>query len=391
MQHGNGHCLRVLVLCYELPPVGGGGGRVALEVAKGLVRRGHDVRILTSRVGALSREDEQDGVSIRRAFAFRRRPDRCSMPEMAGYISAQVGPAARELARFRPDVVHVHFAVPTGVVAWAATRIHRIPYLLTAHLGDVPGGVPEQTDVAFRFLKPFTVPIWRDAHSISAVSSHVARLAELAYGVRPKVIRNGISIPAAMPIKQRSSGRPLRLVWAGRMQQQKNLANGIRGLGHVAHLPWELDVIGDGPESQNVRAACAEAGASSRVHLHGWLSADRVRVVLDQADVLFLPSLSEGLSLSTVEALRSGLACIATRIPGVDDVIEDGGNGILCDQPREFGDALARLVDDPDLLVRMQAESRRRAPAFDSERMVDGYENLLQDAATRRLRSGAAA
>src|SRR5262245_7592043 len=49
--------LRILVLCYELPPVGGGGGRIALDVARGLLGRGHSVRLLTSHVAGLAREE----------------------------------------------------------------------------------------------------------------------------------------------------------------------------------------------------------------------------------------------------------------------------------------------------------------------------------------------
>ena len=67
----------------------------------------------------------------------------------------------------------------------------RTPYVLTAHLGDVPGGVPEQTDHLYRIVKPFTVPIWRSAAAVTAVAPHVAELAEQAYGIKPRVILNG--------------------------------------------------------------------------------------------------------------------------------------------------------------------------------------------------------
>ena len=188
--------LRILVLCYELPPVGGGGGRIALDVARGLVGRGHSVRVLTSHVAGLARQETIEGVSVRRAFAARRRADRCSVPEMAGYVAMHIAPALHEIGTFKPDVVHVHFAVPTGAVAWAATRLRSVPYLLTAHLGDVPGGTPEQTERLFRFVKPFTVPIWRSAAGVTAVSEFVARCAENAYGMMPVVIPNGIPMPA---------------------------------------------------------------------------------------------------------------------------------------------------------------------------------------------------
>ena len=61
-------------------------------------------------------------------------------------------------------------------------------------------------------------------------------------------------------------------------------------------------------------------------------------------------------------------------------MIEDNVNGTLCDpvRPFEFGAGLKRLIDDPAILMRMQAESRQRANAFDSEQMIDGYERELR-------------
>ena len=215
--------LRVLIVCYEYPPVGGGGGRVAASVGEGLVRRGHRVRVLTSRAPGLPAEEEIAGVSVRRAFAGRQRLDRCSVPEMAAYVALQAEPARAEIARFAPDVVHVHFAVPSGAVAWYATRATRTPYVLTAHLGDVPGGVPEQTDHLFRLVKPATVPIWRDAAAVTAVATHVGALAFKAYRSQPEIILNGIDMSRVAQPTLRPAAEPVRIVWCGRIQAQKIL------------------------------------------------------------------------------------------------------------------------------------------------------------------------
>jgi glycosyltransferase involved in cell wall biosynthesis len=373
-----GERLRVLVICYEFPPAGGGGGRVAATVASGLARRGHAVRVLTSHVKGLARQETSDGGSVRRAFAGRRALDRCTVPEMAAYVLAHAAPAASELARFRPDVVHAHFAVPSGAVAWLATRIARVPYVLTAHLGDVPGGAPEQTDRLFRVVKPFTAPIWRGASATTAVASHVAALAEAAYGVRPQVIPNGVPMAGRPVVRSRPATEPVRAIWIGRIQKQKNLASGIASLAPLAGRAWMLDVVGDGPLRANAEAEAVRAGLSGQVRFHGWLPAEKVNEALAAADLLFLPSLNEGLSLVTVEALRAGLAFVASRIAGVSDVVDEE-NGILCDlaRPESFATALGMLVGDRKRLFRLREASAARAPLFDAERMIEAYEAVL--------------
>ena len=71
-----------------------------------------------------------------------------------------------KLAReWKPDLIHVHFAVPAGALAWILRRLTGIPYVLTAHLGDVPGGVPEKTGRWFRWIYPFTPPIWKKSEA----------------------------------------------------------------------------------------------------------------------------------------------------------------------------------------------------------------------------------
>src|SRR4029077_8642094 len=78
--------LRILVVCYEWPPVGGGGGRVAADIAHGLARRGHEVLAVTSALRGLSANESADGISVHRWYAGRHRADRCTVPEMGSYV-----------------------------------------------------------------------------------------------------------------------------------------------------------------------------------------------------------------------------------------------------------------------------------------------------------------
>ncbi|MGC2577728.1 MAG: glycogen/starch synthase, partial [Terrimicrobiaceae bacterium] len=78
--------MKILVLCYEYPPIGGGGGRIAAQVASSLARRGHAVRVLTGGMRHLPRREVRDLVEVVRPFSFRRREDTCTVPEMALYL-----------------------------------------------------------------------------------------------------------------------------------------------------------------------------------------------------------------------------------------------------------------------------------------------------------------
>ena len=133
-------------------------------------------------------------VDVYRTWGFRRRADQCTPLEMGGYLVSSAIPTLRHIAKFEPDLIHAHFAVPTGALAFATGLLSRLPYVITVQLGDVPGAIPEQTDRLFRWLNPMIRPIWRYAAGMVTVSKFVADLAVKAYRREPIIIPNGISL-----------------------------------------------------------------------------------------------------------------------------------------------------------------------------------------------------
>jgi glycosyltransferase involved in cell wall biosynthesis len=252
---------------------------------------------------------------------------------------------------------------------------------LTAHLGDVPGGVPEQTDHLFRWLKPLTLPIWKKAADVTAVSSFVADLAKKAYGVLPEIILNGMTLPPAPVIE---AHHPTRLLMAGRMSVQKNPLTAVRALGLLKEIPWHCTILGDGPLLSEARTEAGRLGIAERIAFTGWAAASEVSMAMQQAEMLLMPSLSEGLPMVAIEALSHGLAIIGSRIGGLADVAQEEGEGSngrlfdLRDGVEGLADALKYYLLNPAALLEARRASWKRASRFDLECTLDAYERILK-------------
>jgi len=372
--------MKVLVLCYEYPPLGGGGGRVAQAIAEQLVKRGYEVRVQTAALGWRSKRETINGVDVFRTASLRRREDTCGIHEMGLYCVTSFLPTLHHIWKWKPDVVHAHFAVPTGLLAYVVHTITGVPYVLTAHLGDVPGGVPEQTDNLFRLINPIAQLIWKSAAACTAVSSFVQKLAEAAYERKVIRILNGVELEQSATRNPNSElSTPRHLVFVGRLSVQKNPVFLINILARLQNPSWKLTLVGDGPYMDEVRQRIATTKLREKITVTGWLDAVAVQRILRDADILVMPSLSEGLPVAGVEALKHGLAIVASDIPGLHDVVEDGVNGyrVPLNDLDAFAHKLNWLLESDNTLLAMKHASWNKAREFDMAAITDQYEEVL--------------
>ena len=350
---------------------------MAHNVAAALVKRGHELRAQTAAIKGLPRRESRDGVDIFRTFSFRRRAEFCTVPEMAGYVATSLLPSIGHIKSWRPDIVHAHFAVPTGALALACRAATGAPYALTIHLGDVPGGNPDQTDALFRFLNPAIKPIWKNASAISASSSFAAELARSAYGADPEIILNGIDTRdrAESP---RPPSDPLALAAIGRFNPQKNFPWMIRALAGC-DFAWHLTLIGEGAQRPEIETAIRECGLAEKVTLAGWTTENEMRETLSRTDVFLMPSTSEGNPVAAIEALKSGAAILGSDIGGLADLVRDRDNGFAVPTADygPFREKLRALASDHALLARMKSRSLEAAGKFDIGSIAAAYESFL--------------
>jgi glycosyltransferase involved in cell wall biosynthesis len=173
------------------------------------------------------------------------------------------------------------------------------------------------------------------------------------------------------------------------MSLQKNPLLAIRSLALLKELPWNCTMIGDGPLLAEVREEAHGMGISERVDFKGWATANDVSECMSQADVLLIPSLSEGLPMVAVEALSRGMAIVGSRIEGLADVTCESGeqqNARLFDLsegPQGMADALAPFLQDAQVLRRAREASLGLASRFDLSKVLDDYEEVLREATIR--------
>jgi glycosyltransferase involved in cell wall biosynthesis len=326
----------------------------------------------------LPREEHRDGYQITRLTSLRTQPYRASFPAMAAYVLAGLWAGYRLIRLFQPDVIHAHFAVPGGTLAWILSRLTGIPYVLTAHLGDVPGGVVEKTDRWFRWVYPFTHAIWREASRIVAVSEFTRELALKKYQAEIRVIPNGVDVDSMKP-RCLHLNAPARIVFAGRFMPQKNPLQVVRSLNELRELGWECVMIGDGPLLDEVKRLVVELELQERFQFPGWLGRAEVLDWFNRSDILFMPPLSEGLPVVGVEALSKGLAIVASRVGGFVDLVSDNRNGYLLDPEDStgFSTSLRRLLSDAGCLSSFRAASLDMARRFDIHHIVEQYETVF--------------
>ncbi len=259
----------------------------------------------------------------------------------AAYCLAMGLYAGWALREQRVRHVHAHFAESGGLVAFVAAAVAGIPYSLTLHGHDI-------------FFNPNPrLPAFLIRHSCFAltVSEFNRRfLVDRDPGVADKVRVHhcGIDLVLFRPRAAQAAER-FRILTVARLQPRKGIADLIEA---CRLLQGELDfacvIVGDGPQRAELEATVARFGLTARFHFRGACSQRQVVDELRQASVFVLPSYSEGVPVSVMEAMAMGVPVVATRVNGVPELVREG-TGILVDpgDVRALAQALLRIATLP--------------------------------------------
>ncbi len=358
--------MKLLLVNYEFPPVGGGAANATAFLARALVQQGHEVTVLTTAFARLRGATRQDGYDVVRIRTLRRSADRSNPVEMFSFLLAGLLPGLRLARRARFDATIAFFTIPSGPIAWLLRRVLGIPYVVSLRGGDVPGFVPE-IDKIQRLVAPLRRAVLRDAHAVVANSASLARLSEAADPFPVEVIPNGVDPSVFAPAAAEGAGAAgeFRILFVGRLHTQKNVEALIESAAALLALPGPpiaLEIVGDGPEREALDSLARSTGAARVLRWRGWLDKREVIACLHGAHVLVNPSRYEGMPNTVLEAMAAALPVVASRVGGNDDLVVDGATGFLFDlaEPQGLTAALQRLRLDPALGAALGAHGRAR-------------------------------
>lgn len=349
--------MRILLVSYEYPPLGGGGAKVVRGLAAELVQAGHEVDVITTGWGDLPAESRDAGVRVTRLRALRRLADRSTVLELGVWVARALPAVLRRLAHERYDAINAHFILPDGLVCALACALFNKRFVVTAHGSDVPGYNTDRFQLAHRLLGWLWRRLVRAPACIVFPSEHLMELARRQdTHFKACVIPNGFDA-RPRPIGQ-ERGRPPILI-ATRLFPRKGVQHLIEAHARLDE-EVELHVIGDGPYRETLQALARQTGKP--VVFHGWVEnlSERFIELMGQRGVFALPSEVENFPVCLLEAMAFELPIVTSSGTGCEAVVGDAGLLVPPGDVDALAEALGRLVRSPALRAELGRAARRR-------------------------------
>ena len=350
--------MRVVHVYKDYDPVFGGIENHIRVLAERQAAAGLEVGVLVCNPGGQPAREARAGVEILRA---RRLATALSMP-----ISVD---QPWRLWRLPTDIVHVHSPYPLGEIsALACRRDARL--LITWHCDVI------RQRRALRVYAPLLRRVLSSADAIVATSPRYVTTSPWLAPVsdRCRVIPLGVDEARFRPEPLQHPDE-FTLLFVGRLRHYKGLDVLLRAMIDLRHV--RLVVVGDGPMVGAWRALAQELRVNDRVSFAGEVPDAELAAHYRGASALVLPSTSRAEAFGTVllEAMASGLPCIATEIgTGTSWLVKHDDTGIVV-PPGDTGglrDAILRLAGEPELAAAMGRAGRARVEAeFTERRMVE--------------------
>ena len=397
---------RVLFVTHNVPRYeGDAAGSFVLRLAVALQPSGTRVHIVAPGSPGLPATDHLEGVSIDRVrYASDARMTLAYTGTMAEAVAGswsgrlallQLLAATRRHVRHCLDdarragdpfdLVHIHWWFPSGLALLKSGRAGDPPRVITMH----------GSDVRLAEKKPVVHPIMRAVLGGARVRTAVSSwLGDMAYRIAPA----GPIQVAPMPVDTRhfdtmTSATPSTearqgLLFVGRLNAQKGLADLLHALALPALAAHTLVVVGDGPDADSLHALANALQLAPRVRWMGALPQAALVPLYRQARAVVMPSRGEGLGLVAVEAQLCATPVVAYADGGLLDVVrpEHGGTLVRCGDVPALADAIARVTADDTVVARLGASAREDMRArFTPESVAARYLGIYHEAMTSAL------
>ena len=368
--------MRIALFSEVYWPMVSGVGVTLLRLTDALQARGHQVRVYSATYGVAAGQPDRPEVHRSPSVPLFLYPDvQWAFPRMRDVVE--------DLARFRPDVVHVATEFSLGIAGVKAARQLGLPLIASAHTDydryAARYGVTWALRAGWHYLRWF----YGQAHKVLCPSriyeQHLHSRGVLHTGLWSRGVDPEWFHPRfrSESYRARFGVGPADLLgtYVGRIAREKNLELLLHAWETLASVrsSAQLVLVGRGPLEEEIRRR-----EIAGVHVAGLLSGRDLSVAYASADVFTFPSPTETFGNSLLEAMGSGLPSLVAASGGVLEFSEHGGNAWLVapDSVEAIEEGLERLLADAALRRRLVAGALRTARERDWSQV---YDRLLAD------------
>jgi len=320
--------LHVLMLSDYYPPhISGGVEKVAFELCRGLSKKGHSLSVLTYNYHSAPAIEETDEATIHRLPSI----PLTNVLKRQYTISLYTLPRLIQLIRrLKPAIIHANnrYFSTTMALSFLGPFL-TTPIITTLHIGNLQDD--NKLNAIFgTYDRTIGRHIIRGSNHVIAVSDGVAEYTRAVCGdsFNLSVIPNGVDTNVFCPDKNSPDKAPI-VLFVGRLLRNKGPETLVRAIPLVlAKNPQaQFWIVGDGPLKDDLQRLIGKLDVVGAVKFLGVRK--NVADIMRKATVFSRPSSLEGMSLTILEAMASGLPVIATPVTGTVELIKDGYNGYL--------------------------------------------------------------
>lgn len=323
-------------------------GSFVFDEVKELAKKGFEIHVVTQHNSGIPYEETMDNIHIHRFRWLEPKTFRALVHfkgimdtfRMITYVISLFFTLIQIIRKYEIQIIHAHSVVPTGFMASIVSKLMHKPLFITAHGMDINNFENS------RIFNYFIASSLNSSFKSIAVSEDLAKKMELMVKDKNKVfvLRNAVDTGRFNPTRNKSirnefdiKDEDILILFVGYLDEFKGIFELVNAFKVInsENNNVKLMMVGTGPKLQDLLNILTKMSINCEVIFTGRVEPQKIHKYYQAADIFVLPSYTEGLPVSVLEAMACGLPVVATNVGGIPEIITDGLNGFLVPSKNE--------------------------------------------------------